>query len=92
MLAWHFRFTGQCEDACKLAVGSYSPDFADVEALARWLGVGIHVSVADAVPLTMCDYPVPRHFIGDGRIMSHVWFDWIAGADGHHVECIVHPQ
>lgn len=65
-------------------------DFGDIEAMAKWMGVGIHVSVCESVPLDLCDYRVPRNFIvGNGDILCHVRFDWIAGADGHRVQSTV---
>ncbi len=61
-------------------------DFADIEAMARWMGVGIHVSVGESVPLDMGDYHTPRNsIVGDGDILCHVRLDWLVGDDGHRV-------
>ena len=69
-----------------------SQDFADIEAIARWMVIGIHMSMGESVPSdmsSMTDYKTPRSFIlGDGAILCHVRLSWIAGVDGHRVCCV----
>jgi hypothetical protein len=63
-------------------------DFGDLEAMARWMGVAVHVSIDPSVNMDWSDYAtLPRHFVvGDGTVAVHVWFSWIAGCDGR-VRC-----